>query len=76
MLMIVVNIWKKKEFKNLVDLSDDGAHDWDEVGGVSETDQAKHAFELLKTHHRRCSSHEPHYCCMWQEVHYEPKPAT
>lgn len=55
-------------------LGEDGAHDGNDGGGVGEMFQSEYPFQLLEAHHRRCPSHEPYYCCMWQEIHHESQP--
>lgn len=54
----VISIWSNG--KDLVSLAEDGAHDGDDVGLVSEAGEAEDALELLEANHRGCSGHEPH----------------
>lgn len=55
----------------LVYLCEDGAKDINNIRLVSEMRQTQHPFQLLKTHYRRCSTHETNYRCMGKKIHNE-----
>lgn len=38
---------------------------WYEIGGLSEFNESKDSFKLLKTDNSSSSTHETHYSCMW-----------
>lgn len=58
----------------LMCLGEDGSHDGDDVGGVSEMVETKYAFQLLKNHDGGGAGHETDDGCMGQEVHDESQP--
>lgn len=58
--------------QNLVSLGKDGSHDGDKISAMSEMDQSQYPFQLLQAHNRGCSTQEPHYRRVRQEIHYKP----
>lgn len=57
-------------------LGEDRFHDRYKISLMSEVNQPKYPFKLLKTDNSGCSTHETHYCCMRQKVHDKPKSAN
>lgn len=45
--------------------------DRNNISVVCEVTDPKKSFQLLESYNNCCSSHEPHNCGMWKEVHYK-----